>query len=699
MLQESVMGKTRRNNGVKLLGFARRGRSALLTGTALQAAALLVLSLPAEAQLAPNARPLGGTVVGGSASISRGASNTAIDQTSQRAAIDWKSFDVGSQQSVTFNQPSASSVTLNRVTGPDPSRIAGRIDANGQIVLVNQSGVTFYQGAQVNTNGLMVSAAGISNQNFMAGVMAFDQPAQPNAKVENQGNITIKQAGLAALVAPRVANSGMISARLGHVVLAGAKTATLDLYGDGLLSLDVTNQVTQAPSGATALVTNTGVIVADGGTVQLTARAADGVVQNLVQAGGSIRAASVGSHPGTVALNGVGGSIIVEGQLAAPGLAPGTTGGAIEVVTTGNVTVASTARIDASGKAGGGVVAIGTTLARARGGSSVQAARTAKTVTVRQGATIAADAIGNGDGGRVTLLSTDATSMAGVITAKGGTQGGNGGLVEVSGGAVSLTGAADESAPAGHVGTLLLDPTNLNIVFASREGTNIDGEFVGSTLASSAPDAETTPSTITRAKLTTLGAEANVTVQATGTIDVQANILVANGLALQAGGNLLVDRGVSITSGANTLLLAAGFDFEQGKVAHAGAILLGTSGTGAAVSLVADNLSLQGGTTGIDLNDSVLTVTNALDIGALGGGVMQTAKGAVTAAILRSTSGVTGTIDLAGTANSIGTLGSIAVTGGDFTLVDNGNTGNLRCPVRSPRRTSPSVTPTPARSA
>ncbi len=81
----------------------------------------------------------------------------------------------------------------------------------------------------------------------MAGAMMFDQPGNPNAKIDNHGNITVKQAGLAALVAPQVANSGAITAKLGHVVLAGAKTATLDLYGDGLLSLDVTNQVTQTP--------------------------------------------------------------------------------------------------------------------------------------------------------------------------------------------------------------------------------------------------------------------------------------------------------------------------------------------------------------------------------------------------------------------------------------------------------------------
>ena len=97
----------RRNNAVKLLGFVRRNRPALM-GTALQATVMLVLSQPAGAQPAPNARPLGGTVVGGAATISRTTEHTAINQSTQRAAIDWKSFDVGSQQRVTFNQPSSS---------------------------------------------------------------------------------------------------------------------------------------------------------------------------------------------------------------------------------------------------------------------------------------------------------------------------------------------------------------------------------------------------------------------------------------------------------------------------------------------------------------------------------------------------------------------------------------------------------------
>ena len=308
----------------------------LTNSTALQAAVGLAFVMPAAAQPAPNARPQGGQVVAGAAAIAAATTTTTINQTSNRAAIEWRSFDVGSNQSVVFNQPGASSVTLNRVTGPDPSAIAGRISANGQLVLTNPSGVVFHAGAQVNAQSVIVSAPGISNQNFMAGRMVFDQPGSPNARITNAGTITVKEAGLAALVAPSVANSGTITARLGHVVLAGATTHTLDMYGDGLVSIDITKQVTQAPVGAdgktvTALVTNTGTIAADGGTVQLTARAADGVVNTLVQAGGKVRANTVGARAGQIEITGTGGSVVIEGRVAADGRAPGTTGGSVVV--------------------------------------------------------------------------------------------------------------------------------------------------------------------------------------------------------------------------------------------------------------------------------------------------------------------------------------------------------------------------------
>ncbi|HVB69293.1 MAG TPA: filamentous hemagglutinin N-terminal domain-containing protein, partial [Acetobacteraceae bacterium] len=395
------------SQSVRMLGIARRGRRALLLGTALQATSVLVLALPihpAQAQPAPGAQPMGGVVVAGTASISRSATATTIDQATQRAAVNWQSFDVGARQSVDFQQPSAQAATLNRVVGPNPSQIAGRITANGQVILQNQDGITFYKGAQVNTAGFLATAAVITNRNFMAGRMVFDQPAAAGARIENQGHITVRDAGLAALVAPQVANSGVITARLGRVVLAGAKTYALDLYGDGLVSIDVNGAVTQVPVGpdgkpVAALVTNSGTIVAAGGVVELTAREAAGLVQNLVTAGGTIAAPTVGAKTGEILLNGIGGSIVVAGRLLANGRTPGEQGGQIEIAPDGGVSLAATARLEASGAAGGGVIALGTTLNRARGGPGVTPAMTSQSVTVARGARIAADATVKGDGG------------------------------------------------------------------------------------------------------------------------------------------------------------------------------------------------------------------------------------------------------------------------------------------------------------
>jgi filamentous hemagglutinin family protein len=651
-------------------------------GTALQATVMLVLSQPAGAQPAPNARPLGGTLVGGAATISRTPDNTAINQSSQRAAIDWKSFDVGSQQRVTFNQPSSTAATLNRVTGPDPSRIAGRIDANGQVVLLNQSGIMFYKGAQVNTNGLVVSAIGMSKQSVKSfldtGKLALDLAGNPNARIDNQGTITIRQAGLAALVAPQVANSGVINAKLGHVVLAGAKTATLDLYGDGLLSLDVTNQVTQAPvdkdgTTATALVTNTGVIVADGGTVQLTARAADGIVQNLVRAGGKIRAATMGDQTGSVALNGVGGSVVVEGQLSAPGYAQGTTGGNIEVVSNRNVTIASGARINASGKAGGGVVAIGTTLARAKGGPSVTPTMTAANTFIQSDARIRADATIAGNGGNVTVLATSATTMAGAITAKGGPQGGNGGFVEISGKQLGLSGQVDVSAPKGTIGTILLDPATLEIINGAA-GAGDQDENLDPTGTILAFDFDTFKNQVSNGEIDSL--TGSIVLQATDKLTVDDNTPITlrrnASLTLQTAngdgpGDIFIGTGSPITASGtgNISVLSNGALTVNSNMA--------TASTG--------TITLQS-VFGIVLNGVSIT-TGVLDLSNFeSGGVAQSAAGGITASTIQSSGGVFGNVSLLGANNAITNIGNFKVVGaagaaiipGDFSLNGNSST-------------------------
>jgi filamentous hemagglutinin family protein len=654
----------------------------LRTTTALHAVAALALiaaPLPAAAQLAPNARPTGGQVTAGQASIGQSTTTTTVSQASQRAAVNWQSFDVGSQQTVDFKQPSSSAVTLNRVVGPNPSEIAGHIQANGQLVVVNQAGVVFDKGSQVNAAGLVVSAAGISDGNFMAGKMAFDQAANPNARIENHGTITVKDHGLAVLVAPQVRNSGTIQAKLGTVVLAGAEAETLDLYGDGLVTINVTKQVRSAPDGTKALVTNTGTIAAKGGSVVLTADAVDGVVQTLVDAGGHISADSSAARTGRVLISGSGGDVRVEGVVTAQGNAPGLAGGTVQVSGSNATIVGAHARISAAGQAGGGTIALGTTLARAQGGGTGTAAATTKTLVVRKGATVSADATGKGSGGRVVLLSADSTTMAGTITAKGGTQGGDGGFVEVSGGVLTLTGHVDASAPVGNTGTLLLDPSDLWVsdtkpAVATYTVTSGDLPTVG---ANAAPNL----ATVSWVSPKLLQSEnANISLAATDQLYVASSYMGGNTVnlgshtfSLTGGTGLTVDRGFTIDAGRINLTTLTGVitldgasGVSSGLITAPQLAMLSDTGLAAPVVVVA-------GAGGIALGSAMLgtagTPLGILDLSSSGGSVAQDAGGSVFAGTLQSTGGVAHGIDLAGTGNDIARLGTITA-GTGFVLND-----------------------------
>lgn len=612
-------------------------RAVLLAGAALPAAVLAAMSMPAWAQPAPNARPQGGVVTGGVAVIGTTDTTTTITQTTQRAAIDWRSFDVGAQQTVRFDQPSSTATALNRVVGPNPSQIAGRIEANGQVILTNQDGITFYKGAQVNTAGFVGSASGITNQNFMSGRMVFDQPAHAGARIDNAGTISVSGAGLAALVAPQVANSGVITAKLGRAVLAGAETHTLDLYGDGLVNIDVTGQVRHGPAGQTALITNTGTIAADGGTVALTARAADGVVQTLIQAGGTVSASSSAGQGGRVLISGIGGDVTVTGAVLAQGAGATGRGGAVELRPSGTVAIAAGARVDASGTTRGGTIAVGTTLARAAGGPSVRPDGTSAGVRIAAGATIDASATARGGGGRVALLSQINTTMAGSIVARGGAGGGDGGFVEVSGGSLGYLGGVDVTAAGGATGSILFDPATLTI----RNGAagSLDGGLPNITGADGG-----TSETVSVAALEALAPGTNVSLEATSLLEVRNSVAFAADVTarLTSGGNLRVDAGVALSTsgtGAITLSAAGAMNFLAGA------------------SVTAPTVSLSAGAGGIVLGSASITATNTLTLATSGGGaITQGGAGTLTVGELRITSD--GAVTLNSTHNAITTLGA-----------------------------------------
>jgi filamentous hemagglutinin family protein len=263
---------------------------------------LLVIVCPAMAN------PAGGQVVAGSANIRYG-STTVITQHSNSAIVNWSSFSIGPHETTQINMPSSQSVILNRVTGNNASEIMGSLNSNGQVFLVNPNGIVFGKTAQVNVAGLIASTANISNSDFMKGNYHFTN-APISSQIINEGTITIKNAGLAALVAPNVQNSGVIQARLGRVALGAGTAFTIDLYGDNLITFDASS------SASVNEINNLGRIEAAGGTVLLTAATADTLVENVVNMSGYISATTVGKQNGKIILQGYGNSDVnVSGTL------------------------------------------------------------------------------------------------------------------------------------------------------------------------------------------------------------------------------------------------------------------------------------------------------------------------------------------------------------------------------------------------
>lgn len=120
--------------------------------------------------------PTGGTVVAGGAVIGTGATRVDVVQSTPRAIVNWNSFSIGSGGTVQFTQPSNTSAVLNRVTGTDPSSIIGTLSANGQVFLMNPNGITIGPGGRVETAGLVLTTASVTDGDFMAGLVRVDAP-------------------------------------------------------------------------------------------------------------------------------------------------------------------------------------------------------------------------------------------------------------------------------------------------------------------------------------------------------------------------------------------------------------------------------------------------------------------------------------------------------------------------------------------
>jgi len=246
-----------------------------------------------------NAAPTGGNITQGAGSISQNGANTNINQQSQNLDINWQTFSSGVNEAINFSQPSVSAIAVNRVIGGVPSVLQGALNANGNVFILNNSGITFSGTSRVNVGSLLATTA----KDLTLNNGKYEFTGADAGIVANFGNINVSNGGFAVLAAPQVNNAGYIQANLGRIELASTTALTLDLRGDNLITYTVSEEALKD-----AGVTNTGTLVAQSGLVAISTNIASDLVSGVVNLGGIIDADAFGKDAdgGTVLVKSAG---------------------------------------------------------------------------------------------------------------------------------------------------------------------------------------------------------------------------------------------------------------------------------------------------------------------------------------------------------------------------------------------------------
>lgn len=239
-----------------------------------------------------------------------------------------------------------------------------------------------------------------------------------------------------------------------------------------------------------------------------------------------------------------GKTVTLTGSLATPG-------GTVQVLGD-RLLLRDRASIDVSSPTGGGNVFVGGDY---QGQGSLP---TASYTYIAPNVTINASGTGTtfaAPGGQVIVWADHTTRFYGTVNAQGATAGGDGGLVEISGKEnLVFGGRVDASAPNGRPGTLLLDPTDIEIVAAGRgNGTLADVDD---------PNDPNRGANGTQIGVDLINnATAHVLLQATNNITFSAPIAMlfeGIGLTAIAGNSIFVNQNIATNRGGINLTAQTG---------------------------------------------------------------------------------------------------------------------------------------------
>jgi filamentous hemagglutinin family protein len=291
------------------------------------------------------ALPDGGNVVSGASTMTQpNAATLQINQTTDRSIINWQGYNIGANEQVFYFQPSANSISLNRVVGVDPSHIYGSLSANGQVWVINPNGLLVGNGAKINVGSFLGSTLNINDNDFQNQHYQFNTPTALSSII-NQGEINAGDGGFyVVLISPSITNDGAIRSNLGKSVLASGNDVTVHFAGNDLIGFKIDQAMIEGIG-----ITNTGKITANGGEVILSAKGAGDLFRTVINNTGIIEAQSIEEKNGVIKLLGgmehnaitVGGTLDASAQNGR-GCDPCKNGGFIET-SAGHVKVADDA--------------------------------------------------------------------------------------------------------------------------------------------------------------------------------------------------------------------------------------------------------------------------------------------------------------------------------------------------------------------
>jgi filamentous hemagglutinin family protein len=580
--------------------------------------------------------PTGGQVAAGNATIGHSGNTMTINQTSQRAVLNWNTFNLGSNATVNFKQPNSQAVILNRVTSATPSQIDGAVNANGRVIISNTNGVTFGKGAEINAGAVVATTMNQSDAEFMSGSNTFT--GNGTGKVVNKGKINITDPnGYVALLAPEVRNQGVILATVSPnnaVVVGAAEKLTLNFKDTNLIGITVEK------AAVNALIENKRAIEVAGGTIVIAAGSANQLIRSVIQNTGRISANSMTSNGGVVEL--IAGTVNNNGSISA----------------------------NAQGVGHGGTVRV-----------------LADNVNLGTKSDIQANATIQGNGGSIQIWANQNALIAGQLSATGGVISGNGGSIDTSA-KHSVTFdpnlKVDTSAKNGRFGHWKIDPLELTIdtnaailISAALLNTNVTLDATGSSclggLANCATSTLPLVNFLAGANIYSDNAVTTLRVLATGgTVNVHSNI-DAGQVYIEAA-NISVKGNIGSTGGASSLIVLLGAQINIfGGLGSNGQSTIGSS----SASILGSNRRRRMAESALDVDNTPYTTIGGSVLVLSSGDIFIDKNAALTANGLSgglvSVVSQHGKVTMGGIADALGTFGKggqILLSGQTATLVN-----------------------------